>query len=119
RRQTFPVCLGEALARPEGVPERLGPFAVRGALRWGAGAGVLLAEDPGLGRRAFLWVRASDAPPLPQARRELGRATRLPRLAAGGAAGPRWGALFPPPGRGPPAPLPPARPPPPPAAPPP
>jgi hypothetical protein len=98
RQQTFPAYLGEAHARPEGVPERLGPFAVRGALRWSAGAGVLLAEDPGLGRRVFLWVRAPDAPALPQARRELGRATRLRWLAAGGEAGLRWDAFFAPAG---------------------
>ncbi len=84
--------LDEGLA-PAGPGERLGGFAVRGALWRADGSEVLLGEDPALGRPVVLWLRPAGAPPLAEARRGLSRATRL-RWLAGGRQGERpWDAF--------------------------
>jgi uncharacterized RDD family membrane protein YckC len=89
------------LLRPAECPERLGPFVVRGALRWGAGAGVLLGQDAVLGRPVWLWLRSAGAPPLSGARREVSRGTRWRWLACGEEAGWQWDAFVAVPGSAP------------------
>jgi hypothetical protein len=76
------------LPPPEGIPERVGPFRVDGALRWDDRARLPAGEDTGLGRRVDLWLRAPGAAPLSVARRACSRPTRL-RWLAGGQEG-RW-----------------------------
>jgi hypothetical protein len=81
---TFPAApASQALSRPRGVPEKIGPFDVRGAFRWDEQAHILLGFDPVLGRQVVLWLRHRDEPALSPARREVNRTTRLRWLAAG------------------------------------
>jgi eukaryotic-like serine/threonine-protein kinase len=56
-------------------PEKVGSFQVTGAVRWDDQEQVLLAEDPSLGRKVWIWRRPLEAP-LPEARHQLNRATR-------------------------------------------
>jgi hypothetical protein len=71
------------LGRPAGLPERVGPFTVRGALCWSGGGGLVAADDPGLNRPVWLVLRPADARPLAEARREVTRPTRLRWLTSG------------------------------------
>src|SRR5262249_42328868 len=45
-----------SVVQPEGMPETLSAFVVRGALRWDDRAKVLLGQDRGLGRRVWIWL---------------------------------------------------------------
>jgi uncharacterized RDD family membrane protein YckC len=77
-----------------GLPERLGPFAVRGVLRAQDAEKVLLGEDTVLGRRAFLWLRLAGAGSLTPERLAVKRRTR-PRWLTGGKEGEvSWDAFF-------------------------
>jgi uncharacterized RDD family membrane protein YckC len=89
----------QPLARPAGLPERLGAYAVLGALRWESEAKVLLGEDAALERRVVIWLRAAADPPLMPARREVARPTRLRWLAGGQDDAQRWDAFLAPAGR--------------------
>lgn len=80
------------------LPERMGGFAVRGALKWTERDKVLLGEDASLGRRVFLWLRPHSAPPLDAARRDIGRPTRLRWLASGRQGDWQWDAILAPQG---------------------
>jgi hypothetical protein len=71
------------VVRPEGLPETLGPFVIRGALRWDARAKVLLGQDRSLGRAVWICLRPGAEAPLAAPRREISRATRLRWLACG------------------------------------
>jgi hypothetical protein len=86
------------LARPEGLPERVGPYAVRGALRWDSDGQILLAVDAALERPVLLWLRPQAEPPLPAARRDVTRPTRLRWLACGQVDGRQWDAFLAPAG---------------------
>jgi hypothetical protein len=86
------------LERPVGLPEQVGSFVVRGALRWTGGAGLLLAEDPGLGRRVILWLRSTTEPPLGATRCAINRLTRLRWLASGKHDDRQWDAFLAPAG---------------------
>jgi hypothetical protein len=70
------------------VPETLGPFAVRGPLRWAGEDRLIAATDPSLKRDVWIVVQPSDSEPLPHARRELARPARLRWLT--GARTERW-----------------------------
>jgi hypothetical protein len=65
------------------LPESVGGFAVRGRLGPMAGEEVWVAEDRVLGRRILVWLRPTDAGPIPHATAELVRPTRLRRLGHG------------------------------------
>jgi hypothetical protein len=80
------------------LPERVGRFAVRGALKWTPEAKVLLGEDASLGRRVFLWLRPPGVPPLDVARRDVSRRTRLRWLGSGRQGELPWDALLAPSG---------------------
>jgi hypothetical protein len=86
------------LLRPPNMPERVGPFDVRGALRWEENGGMLLADDQGLGRPVLLWLRPKSAEPLSAARRTCSRTTRLRWLAGGVHSAWQWDAFPAPPG---------------------
>jgi hypothetical protein len=97
----FPAArpLDGTLVRPADLPERVGPFVVRGALRWGAGERVLLGEDPALSRPVLLWLRPVTDGPLSPARRESSSLARLRWLTGGEQSGWRWDAFPVPPGQ--------------------
>jgi hypothetical protein len=80
------------------LPQRVGGFAVRGALKWTPGEKVLLGEDSAFGRRVFLWMRPPAEPPLDGARRDVGRRTRLRWLASGRQGDLQWDAILAPSG---------------------
>ena len=73
----------ELVSRAAGVHDTVGPFKVRGAVRWEADHRVLLGEDPALKRSVWIVYRPKGSAPPPQSRRDLGRASR-PRWLAGG-----------------------------------
>jgi hypothetical protein len=83
---------------PTGWPELVGSFQVQGVVRADAQDRVLLALSPGLGRQVWLWLRPTQAPPVPARRRDLDRATRLRWLGSGEQDGWRWDAFFAPKG---------------------
>src|SRR5262249_49256269 len=98
RRKRLAFDVAQPLEQPAGLPAVIGPYRVKGALKWTARESVLLAEDPGLGRGALLWLRPAAMPAIDEARRALSRTTRLRWLAAG-PHGERGGAACPrPPG---------------------
>ncbi|HWE36541.1 MAG TPA: protein kinase [Isosphaeraceae bacterium] len=81
------------IARPMGVLETVGPYKVRGAVRWEDGRKVLAAEDSSLGREVWVVLRPKGSPAPTAARRDLGRPAR-PRWLAGGEQGDRrWDAF--------------------------
>ncbi len=80
------------------LPERIGRFTIRGALKWTPDEKVLLGEDAALGRRVFLWLRPQARPPLDAARRDVGRRTRLRWLACGKQGDLQWDAILAPSG---------------------
>ena len=63
------------MAAPE-LPEKIGSFHIVGAMRWDEQEKVVLAEDPSLDRKVWIWRRPADAV-LPEARHKLNRSTRL------------------------------------------
>jgi hypothetical protein len=86
--------LDEGLAAADGLPARLGSYAIRGALGWEAGQRVLLGEDPALGRQVLLWLRPAAGPPLTPARRDGSRPARLRWLAGGRYEDLQWDAFL-------------------------
>jgi hypothetical protein len=99
RRALGPRSLVNDVTRPQGLPEQVGPFAVRGALRWRENQRVLLGEDRGLGRQVLLWLRPASEPSVTAERRECRRVTRLRWLAAGQQDDWQWDAFLAPAGR--------------------
>jgi hypothetical protein len=86
------------ISRADGMPERLGPYDVRGALPGAPAGTILVGQDAALGRRAWIWLRPVDSPPVSAARREVNRTARL-RWLAGGREGPsQWDAFLAPAG---------------------
>jgi hypothetical protein len=81
-----------------GLPREVGPFLVRGALRWGPDERLLLGEDPSLERLVWLRLRPADRGALPAVRKELARPTRPRWLAEGGKEGWHWDAFVAPAG---------------------
>ena len=86
--------LDRPLCQPDGMPEVLGPFLVRGALRWDEDAKILLGQDRSLGRAVWIWLRPAAEAPLTTARRDISRATRLRWLACGRHADEQWDAFM-------------------------
>ncbi len=63
--------------------QTVGPYKVRGAVRWEPNRRVVAGEDSTLGREAWIVIRPKGSPAPEPARREVSRATR-PRWLAGG-----------------------------------
>jgi hypothetical protein len=93
-RAVLPRRLDADVVPADDLPPRLGPFAVRGALRRDGASAVLLGESATLGRRALLWLRPAGEAPLAEARRNLARPTRLRWLASGRDEGRQWDAFL-------------------------
>jgi hypothetical protein len=86
------------LTRPVGLPEQVGSFRVRGALRWTDRQRLLLAEDPQLGRAIWLWLRPGGDPPLNAIERDVSRATRIRWVSCGVDGAWQWDAFVAPTG---------------------
>jgi hypothetical protein len=80
--------------QPDDLPEVLGPFAIRGALRWDSRVKVLLGQDRSLGRAVWIWLRPQAEPSLSATRRDISRVTRLRWLACGRHADEQWDAFM-------------------------
>jgi uncharacterized RDD family membrane protein YckC len=72
-----------SVSRPVGVMQSVGPYKVRGAVRWEPDRRVVAGEDSTLGREAWIVIRPKGSPAPELARREVSRVTR-PRWLAGG-----------------------------------
>jgi hypothetical protein len=72
-----------SVSRPIGVMQAVGPYKVRGAVRWEPNRRVVSGEDSTLGREAWIVIRPKGSPAPEPVRREVTRATR-PRWLAGG-----------------------------------
>jgi hypothetical protein len=86
------------VSHADGMPERIGAFDVRGALRWQEDERCLLAEDPRLGRRVWIWLRPTSQPPLDGTCRDIDRATRVRWIASGTHDDCQWDAFLAPSG---------------------
>src|SRR5262249_46132257 len=64
-----PAEVTAARPRPAEAPERVGPFAVQGALRWTGRHKLLSGTDPTLGRAVWIELRLLADPPLSPSRR--------------------------------------------------
>jgi uncharacterized RDD family membrane protein YckC len=99
RRQAAAVpAPAAALGKTDELPARVGAFAVRGAYHRTAGEQILAGEDESLGRSVLLWLRPAADPPLPAARKELSRDTRLRWLGGGKDGDVQWEAFLAPAG---------------------
>ena len=84
--------------RPAGVSGTIGPYAVTGVIWSMADEEALLAEDPGLQRRVWVWRRSRVRPAFSAARREVSRMGRLRWLACGVEGDSQWDAFLAPTG---------------------
>jgi hypothetical protein len=75
-----------------GVLQSVGPFRVRGAIRWEVERRVLLGEDSTLERPVWIVLRPKGSPSPPQVRRDLTRPSRPRWLRGGEQAEGRWDA---------------------------
>jgi hypothetical protein len=71
------------VSKPDGMPAQVGAFHVLGAITWSGRGGILLAEDPRLGRQLWVWLRPATDPSLDAAERDISRATRNRWVACG------------------------------------
>jgi hypothetical protein len=90
--------LDAPLSQPQGLPERVGPFVIRGALRWTGTVNVVLGEDPALERTVLIWLRPAAARSLSLARRGISRLTRLRWVSCGRHEDWQWDAFLAPSG---------------------
>jgi hypothetical protein len=93
-----PERLRQAVSKPVGVVDSVGPFRVRGAVRWDSDQKILLGEDSSLGRSVWIALRSKGAQAPSAARREVARPTRPRWLDGGEQAGGRWDAYVAPTG---------------------
>ncbi|WP_158633636.1 protein kinase domain-containing protein [Tautonia sociabilis] len=78
--------------RPAGVLSRIGPYRIRGAVRWEADRRVLTAEDSGLGREVWVVLGPPGGPQPAPPRRDLNRPTRSRWISGGDLPEGRWDA---------------------------
>jgi eukaryotic-like serine/threonine-protein kinase len=78
------VTLGPPLstAHPQGLPDRLGGYVIRGAVRWDDRERILAGDDPALGRQVWIRLLSDGRKPLSSSRRGVSRPTRLRWLTA-------------------------------------
>jgi hypothetical protein len=97
-RARLPHQVAPDLFQPEGLPEHLGAFTVRGAITWSPESSVLIGEDPALQRQVWIWLRPLAAAPLAAIRHRTDRSTRLRWLAGGKDTQWQWDAFLAPSG---------------------
>jgi eukaryotic-like serine/threonine-protein kinase len=88
--ERFPQPVGKS----EGLPERVGPFRVLGQVSQTEHEQMLLAEDPQLARRVWIWLRHVEGPALTEAQRTVSRGTRSRWVAGGINDSRRWDAFL-------------------------
>jgi len=86
------------LTQPAGLPEQVGPYRIRGALRWTPQEQTLLGDDVELGRAVWIWVRPETERPLSEAERIIDRTTRVRWVSCGALPGQQWEAFLAPAG---------------------
>jgi uncharacterized RDD family membrane protein YckC len=86
------------LSLPEGLPVKIGSFAIQGAIRWDDQEKMLLADDPMLGRKVWIWLRPTTESDLDETRRMLSRPTRMRWVASGLEGNWKWDAFLAPTG---------------------
>ena len=91
RRRDFPVMQS---SHPDGLPGRVGPYQIRGALRWTDCERTLLGEDTQLGRGVWIRMRTATSPVPEAGQRDVNRNTRIRWLACGTEGGWRWDAFL-------------------------
>jgi eukaryotic-like serine/threonine-protein kinase len=72
-----------AVTRPAGLPERIGPYHIDGAISWDPRSRVLRAQDRSLERTVWIWLRPMTQPAIASARQQINRTTRLRWLTSG------------------------------------
>jgi hypothetical protein len=77
----------------QGLPERLGPYHLRGVAYCTSDEKVLVADDEILKRQVWIWMRPVDCPVLGAVRRETNRATRPRWLSCGNYEEMQWDAF--------------------------
>lgn len=90
--------LGSGLPSTSSLPERVGGFSIRGALKWTTSEKILVGEDASLARKVLIWLRPQAEPKVESTRREIGRRTRLRWLACGQHRELQWDAFLAPSG---------------------
>lgn len=98
RPPSRPESLRQAMSKPVGVVDSVGPFRVRGAVRWDQMQKVLVGEDSSLGRSVWVVLRQKGAAAPSPTRREIARPTRPRWLDGGVQSGGRWDAFVAPTG---------------------
>jgi hypothetical protein len=86
--------LGPVAPQATHFPERIGRFAIRGALRSTAAERILFGEDATLGRKVLIWLRPLSQGSLNRVRQEVGRTTRLRWVAHGTLNDAQWDAFL-------------------------
>jgi uncharacterized RDD family membrane protein YckC len=92
--QSLVSALGDDLTHPEGLPEQVEGFTVRGQLVATRSGAVLIGRERGLGREVVLWCRSAEAAALSPGRHQIQRATRLRWLAGGRDGDSQWDAFL-------------------------
>ncbi|WP_435010886.1 protein kinase domain-containing protein [Tundrisphaera lichenicola] len=87
-----------SVTRPIGVMKSVGPYKVRGAVRWEADRRVVAGEDSSLGREVWIVLRPKGSAAPEWVRREVTRATRPRWLDGGEQSEGRWDAYIAPAG---------------------
>ncbi len=87
------------LQQREGLPEKIGPYRIRGTLHQTREEKLLLADEENLHRPVWVWLRPASDPPLTESRRATSRTTRPRWMSCGIVAEGRWDAFLAPPGR--------------------
>jgi eukaryotic-like serine/threonine-protein kinase len=83
-----------AVTKPAGLPERIGPFHIEGAISCDPHARVLRAQDRSLERTVWIWLRPLTQPAIPSARQQINRTTRLRWLTSGKTEDWQWDAFL-------------------------
>jgi hypothetical protein len=86
------------LLEPPTLPASVANYQIAGALIWNEREQLLAGQDPSLGRKVWIWLRARDAEPLSEIRRRTTRLARLRCLASGVEVEQRWDAFVAPAG---------------------
>jgi eukaryotic-like serine/threonine-protein kinase len=92
KTQTRPAVATVAIETTSSSLAHVGPYEVTGTLWKNNGEELLLALDPALRRKIWIHFLAADATPVPAARRDLSRATRLRWINSGECEGRSWDA---------------------------
>jgi hypothetical protein len=81
-----------------GLPEQVGPYLIRGALRLTLQDQTLLGYDAQLSRAVWIWMRPASEPALDEARRAVNRMAQIRWLSCGTLANWQWDAFLAPTG---------------------